>query len=98
MTKDKTKKRTRLIKDWIKRKSVRSEQQYKNGAEPRWEGPVGFFVKEWKCARFVTTMVLMFSVLTLSIQNAIAELYSLLETVIVVNIIIIMRLRIGVVV
>lgn len=33
----------------IKRKSVRSEQQYKKGAEPRWEGgPVGFFVKERK--------------------------------------------------
>lgn len=49
-------------------------------------------------SHIVTIMVRIFSVLTFSIQNAIAEMYSLLETVVVVNIIIIMRLRIGVVV
>ena len=43
-------------------------------------------------------MVRIFSVVTFSIQNEIAELYSLLETMVVGNIIIIMRLRIGVVV
>lgn len=53
-TKDKSKKKEKktMIKEKnekIKRKSVRSEQQYKKGAEPRWEGgPVGFFVKERK--------------------------------------------------
>lgn len=47
-------------------------------------------------SHIVTTMVRIFSVVTF-IQNEIAELYSL-EKMVVGNIIIIMRLRIGVVV
>lgn len=48
-------------------------------------------------SHIVTTMVRIFSVVTFGIQNEIAGLYSL-EKMVVGNIIIIMRLRIGVVV
>lgn len=48
-------------------------------------------------SHIVTTMVRIFSVVTFGIQNEIAELYSL-EKMVVGNIIIIMRLRIGVVI